>query len=65
MEPLTEEEQAAYGEKMAKVLMLKKSKTHKDRWKTVYGNKTSLGLFRTLKGMIEDAESRASGSWYV
>lgn len=58
METLTEEEQIAYGELFAKLLKMKKNKEHKDRWDTAWGTKTSLGLYRTIKRLVEDAENK-------
>lgn len=58
METLTEEEQIAYGELFAKLLKMKKNKEHKDRWDTAWGTKTNLGLYRTIKRLVEDAENK-------
>lgn len=55
METLTEEEQIVYGELFAKLLKMKKNK---DRWDTAWGTKTNLGLYRTIKRLVEDAENK-------
>lgn len=55
-EPLTEAEEIRRGNMLAEALHLKRDKTYPDRWLTDWGNKTSLGLFRTVKRMVEEGE---------
>jgi len=43
------------GEEIARVLMLKRDPEHKDRWQTTHGSKTSIGLARTMQGILSDA----------
>jgi hypothetical protein len=40
------------GEEIARVLQLRRSTEHPDRWNTTHGTKTSLGLARTLRGLL-------------
>jgi len=53
------EEQDKIGKEIAKILILKKSKEHKDRYQMTWGNKTAFGLVETIKRiaqMLEDGE---------
>ena len=53
---LPEAEQARRGQMIAEALNLRKCFEHADRWRTDWGTKTSLGLFRTLKRMIDEGK---------
>ena len=44
------------GAALAKVLQLRKSKEHKDRWETSCGDKTNIGLYRTVYNVLENPE---------
>ena len=48
--------QAAIGDDIARALHLRRDPDHDDRWQTDWGTKTSLGLYRTLKAMLEKAD---------
>ena len=52
---LTEPEQIKRGERIEELLMLKK-KSDSDRYNTTWGYKTPLGLFLTVKRIIEQGE---------
>ena len=50
----TEIEKITIGEQLADILMLKKDKGWQTgRYKTLWGNKTFLGLYETVKRIIE------------
>ena len=51
----TEHEQALIGRKWAEILMLKRDREYKDRWRTTWGNKTDLGLYRVICEMVRQA----------
>jgi hypothetical protein len=51
MAALSEEEQAKYGEEIAGLLMLRKKRN--GRYRTSWGDKTALGLFRTMTKVID------------
>lgn len=42
------------GEKIAAVFHLKKDANQPDRWKTVWGNKTNIGVARTMLRLMEE-----------
>ncbi len=54
MQTLTEQQEAERGALLAHVLKLRKDSEHKDRWQTTWGTKTDLGLFRTVKRIVEE-----------
>ena len=56
MEQLTEQEQQRRGEMLVSILNLRKEKGYADRYKTEWGNKTALGLFRMVERIILDGE---------
>lgn len=45
------------GAALAKVLQLKKSKEYSNRWETNAGNKTNIGLYRTVYAILENPEN--------
>lgn len=49
----TEQEQAALGRRFAKTFGMRRDKEHPDRWRTSEGTKTDLGLYRTVKRMLD------------
>lgn len=51
---LTEQEETKRGELIAQVLKLKKGKD--GYYKTDWGAKTALGLFRTIERIVKDGE---------
>jgi hypothetical protein len=53
---IDEAEEARRGALIREVLQLRRSIEYPDRVNTAWGNKTDLGLFRTLKRIIEDGE---------
>ena len=53
MEQIAEEEERRRGQMLADALKLKKDPDYKDRYETAWGTKTALGLFRTIKDIIE------------
>lgn len=64
MKHLTEEQQAEIGREWAKILYLKKHRDNqwhivKDSWQTKRGWKTSLGLYRTICRMVDDARGES------
>ena len=50
----TEEHQAKIGNCIAQLLMLKKTREHKDRYHTTWGTKTDLGLYLCVKRIIDE-----------
>lgn len=44
------------GKQWADILMLKKSPEHNDRYLTSWGDKTALGIYLTIKRLVEEAE---------
>jgi|GEM_PF-5227182 len=52
MKQLTDEQKAKMGQHWAEILMLKRSKEHKDRYLTTYGDKTALGVYETLNSLV-------------
>ena len=50
----TEEQQRAIGKEIAKIFLMKKSREHKDRYQMTWGDKSDIGLFRTLVRIAED-----------
>jgi hypothetical protein len=53
---IDETEEARRGALIREVLQLRRSIEYRDRVNTAWGNKTDLGLFRTMKRIIEDGE---------
>ena len=53
-DPLSEQEQTRRGGMLADVLLLRKD--HEGRWPSAWGNKTNLGLYRTVKRIIEEGK---------
>lgn len=53
---ISEEEEAKRGELIAFVLELKRNGTFPDRVDTTWGNKTMVGLYRTMKRIVEIGE---------
>jgi len=45
--------QAEQGRNIANLLMLKKSKVHKDRYLTTWGDKTAFGIVEVIKRLSE------------
>lgn len=56
IDQLPEAEEIRRGKLAAEVLNLKRDRTYPDRYLTDWGNKTDLGLFRTLKRLVLDGE---------
>ena len=54
-ESLPEYEESKRGTLIASVLMLKK-KRENGRYSTAWGDKTALGLYRTMKRIVETGE---------
>lgn len=53
MKAYTVEQQDQIGKQIAKLLMLKKSKTNKERYQTTWGDKTAIGIFNTVNRLAE------------
>jgi hypothetical protein len=53
---LTEAQEAERGALIAEVLQLRRNPREQDRWSTTWGTKTDLGLFRTVKRLIEEGK---------
>lgn len=53
---LTEAEETRRGELIAEVLGLRRNPREQDRWLTTWGTKTSIGLFRTMKRLVEEGK---------
>ena len=56
MKQITEQEEIRRGELIAEVLCLRRSPREQDRYLTAWGTKTDLGLFRTVKRIIEEGK---------
>jgi len=54
---LTEEQERAAGEMLVKIFQLRKDREAPGRYHTTWGNKTPLGVYRTMRYAIEIAES--------
>jgi len=54
---LSDDEKTVIGEAWANILMLKKSREHKDRYLTTWGDKTALGLYNTVCRLVNDNET--------
>lgn len=54
--PITENEERRRGELLIELLGLKFTKQYPDRVETSGGTKTTLGLYRTVKRLIETGE---------
>jgi hypothetical protein len=56
---LLESEKICIGEKIAEILMLREDKGYfPKRYKTTWGNKTALGIYGTVKRLIEENQSK-------
>ena len=51
------EQQDKIGKEIAKILMLKKSREHKDRYQMTWGDKTAFVLVETIKRIAEMIEN--------
>lgn len=49
------EEQTLLGRKFAETFHMRRSVAHPDRWATVDGTKTDLGVYRTVKRMLRES----------
>lgn len=60
MDNLSETEQARRGGLAARVLRLKRAalvgRDRDDRWRTEWGTKTDLGLFRTIERIVKEGK---------
>lgn len=54
--PLTEQEETERGAMLAAVLHLRRSLAEHGRYVTDWGTKTPLGLFRTIKRIVEESK---------
>lgn len=57
-----ERAQARIGKDWAEFLMLDTSRDHDDRYVLSGGDKTALGVYRTLKRLINEEGAKTSGS---
>ena len=48
---------AEKGEEWAKILMLKRSKEHPDRYDTEWGDKTALGIYYTICRLVLEVQN--------
>ena len=55
-EEISDVEAEKIGATLARVLQLKKSKQNKGRWETTGGDKSNLGLYRTVYAILESPE---------
>lgn len=52
---LSEQEKIKMGEQIAEIFMLREDKGYTPkRYKTTWGNKTALGVYATMKGLVEE-----------
>lgn len=51
---MSDEQMTQYGNALVVALYLKRDSTHRDRWLTAWGTKTGLGLYLTIKRMIDN-----------
>ena len=52
---LTDEQMNDFGNSLAVAMYLKRDREYKDRWQTAWGTKTGLGLYLTLRNLIENS----------
>lgn len=50
---MNEEHMKKAGNALAKALFLKRDPEHADRWQTAWGSKTDIGLYLTVKSLLE------------
>ena len=50
------EQKSKQGKQWADILMLKRSREYNDRYLTSWGDKTALGVYLTIKRLVEEAE---------
>lgn len=56
LKPLDKDAQQARGNLLAEVLYLRKDSEHKDRFQTSGGTKTAIGIFATVRSIIDKGE---------
>ena len=54
MKELSEQEKIKIGGDIAKLFMLRKDTVHKDRYQTLWGTKTALGVYCIFQHIMED-----------
>ena len=57
MKELSEQEKIKIGGDIAKLLILRKDTVHHDRYQTLWGTKTALGIYHTFQRIMEDIET--------
>jgi len=57
MENYSIEEQALIGKRLATLFLMKRDPEHHERFKTLWGTKTPLGIYHTFKRLGEDIEN--------
>ena len=57
MKELLEQEKIKIGKNIAKLLILKKDTIYRDRYQTLWGTKTALGIYHTFQRIMEDIET--------
>lgn len=51
---MNEEQEIKKGEEWADILMLRKDANNKGRYKTSWGSKTALGIFKTICRLVNE-----------
>lgn len=53
----TDDQKTAIGLKWAKILQLRKDREHNDRFLTTWGSKTPLGIYHTIKHLVNESNT--------
>jgi len=52
---LSDKQKTARGQTIIDVFLLRPDRTHKNRVRTTWGNKTALGVYETMKRLLSEA----------
>ena len=58
LKTLSEKGESEIGQELADNLFLKRDPNNRDRYKTQWGSKTPLGLYRTILRIVNDASKK-------
>lgn len=56
MADYSDREKEIIGQRLAEILNLRRSREHKDRWTTEWGTKTAIGIFATVKRLVNEID---------
>ena len=54
---MTEDQERKAGEALVKIFQMRPDLEHLDRVRTTWGTKTSIGVFRTIRRIVKQAEA--------